>query len=230
MKNYISKIYIIHYTKLTDRKQHMLSEIQKWGLDIVPVYFEERLDQETMTDFDVFQTINKKRFVDNTGRKIKNGEASLCLKYNMILEDIATMNNDEYVLVLEDDVIFKQDPFEYVSDLLIKCHENNINFDCIFMGEAALRVGDNRDVFFRKEHPATNGLCTVLYKVSSAKKILNYIKIHKIDHALDWYFNRVFEELGFDVYWGKAITEHGSVTAVHDPSKRGLKSSLRERY
>ena len=131
MKNYISKIYIIHYTKLTDRKQHMLSEIQKWGLDIVPVYFEERLDQETMTDFDVFQTINKKRFVDNTGRKIKNGEASLCLKYNMILEDIATMNNDEYVLVLEDDVIFKQDPFEYVSDLLIKCHQNNINFDCI---------------------------------------------------------------------------------------------------
>ncbi len=230
MKNYISKIYIIHYTKLTDRKKHMLSEISKWGLDVVPVYFEERMDQEEMAEFDIYQTINKTRFFQNTNRNIKNGEASLCLKYNMILEDIATKKDDEYVLVLEDDVIFKQDPLEYINSLLAKCVTDNVDFDCIFMGEAALRVGDNRDVFFKKQHPATNGLCTVLYKVSSAKRILNYIKIHKIDHALDWYFNKVFEDLKFDVYWAKAITEHGSVSAVHNSALSGLKSSLRERY
>ena len=148
----------------------------------------------------------------------------------MILEDIATKKDDEYVLVLEDDVIFKQDPLEYINSLLAKCVTDNVDFDCIFMGEAALRVGDNRDVFFKKQHPATNGLCTVLYKVSSAKRILNYIKIHKIDHALDWYFNKVFEDLKFDVYWAKAITEHGSVSAVHNSALSGLKSSLRERY
>jgi GR25 family glycosyltransferase involved in LPS biosynthesis len=230
MKNYISKIYIIHYTKLTDRKKHMLSEISKWGLDVAPVYFEERMDQEEMAEFDIYQTINKTRFLQNTNRNIKNGEASLCLKYNMILEDIATKKDDEYVLVLEDDVIFKQDPLEYINSLLAKCVTDNVDFDCIFMGEAALRVGDNRDVFFKKQHPATNGLCTVLYKVSSAKRILNYIKIHKIDHALDWYFNKVFEDLKFDVYWAKAITEHGSVSAVHNSALSGLKSSLRERY
>ena len=230
MKNYISKIYIIHYTKLTDRKKHMLSEISKWGLDVVPVYFEEHMDQEEMAEFDIYQTINKTRFFQNTNRNIKNGEASLCLKYNMILEDIATKKDDEYVLVLEDDVIFKQDPLEYINSLLAKCVTDNVDFDCIFMGEAALRVGDNRDVFFKKQHPATNGLCTVLYKVSSAKRILNYIKIHKIDHALDWYFNKVFEDLKFDVYWAKAITEHGSVSAVHNSALSGLKSSLRERY
>ena len=230
MKNYISKIYIIHYTKLTARKKHMLSEISKWGLDVVPVYFEERMDQEEMAEFDIYQTINKTRFFQNTNRNIKNGEASLCLKYNMILEDIATKKDDEYVLVLEDDVIFKQDPLEYINSLLAKCVTDNVDFDCIFMGEAALRVGDNRDVFFKKQHPATNGLCTVLYKVSSAKRILNYIKIHKIDHALDWYFNKVFEDLKFDVYWAKAITEHGSVSAVHNSTLSGLKSSLRERY
>lgn len=230
MKNYISKIYIIHYTKLTDRKKHMLSEISKWGLDVLPVYFEERMDQEELTEFDVYQTINKSRFFQNTNRHIKNGEASLCLKYAMILEDIATKKDDEYVLVLEDDVIFKQDPLEYINSLLAKCVVDDVDFDCIFMGEAALRVGDNRDVFFKKQHPATNGLCTVLYKVSSAKKILNYIKIHKIDHALDWYFNKAFEDLKFDVYWAKAITEHGSVSAVHNSALSGLKSSLRERY
>jgi len=230
MKSPISKIYIIHYTKLKERKEHMLSEIEKWNLNRVPIHFEERHDQEVMSDFDIYQLINKQKFINNTGREIKNGEASLCLKYKQVLEDINTLDDDEYVLVLEDDVIFKQDPLEYISHIIKKCTNENINFDCVFMGEAALRVGDNRDVFFKKPHPATNGLCTVLYSVKSAKKVFANLNLFKIDNALDWHFNNVFKELDFNVYWGKAITEHGSVTAVHDKSKEGLKSSLRSSY
>jgi len=230
MKNYLSKIYIIHYTKLEDRKKHMLSEIEKWSMDRIPVHFEERHDQETMTQFDIYQSINKKKFKQNTNREIKNGEVSLCLKYKQILEDINKLNDEEYVLVLEDDVIFKQDPFEYINFIVDKCNKENVDFDCVFMGEAAMRVGDNRDVFFKKEHPATNGLCTILYKVRSAKKVFNTLNLFPIDHALDWYFNTVFENLDFNVYWGKAITEHGSVLAIHDKSKEGLKSSLRDHY
>jgi len=230
MKNYLSKIYIIHYTKLEDRKKHMLSEIEKWSLDRVPIHFEERHDQETMSQFDIYQLINKEKFRENTGREIKNGETSLCLKYKQILEDISTLEDHEYVLVLEDDVIFKQDPFEYINKVIFECKTSNINFDCVFMGEAAMRVGDNRDVFFKKEHPATNGLCTVLYSVASAKKALNSLNMFHIDNALDWHFNKVFQDLDFHVYWGKAITEHGSVTAVHDENRKGLKSSLRSHY
>jgi GR25 family glycosyltransferase involved in LPS biosynthesis len=230
MKNYLSKIYIIHYTKLEDRKKHMLSEIEKWSLDKIPVHFEERHDQESMTQFDIYQLINGEKFKENTGRAIKNGETSLCLKYKQILEDIATLPDDEYVLVLEDDVIFKEDPFEYINKIISECKTNNIKFDCVFMGEAAMRVGDDRDVFFMKDHPATNGLCTILYNVGSAKKLLSNLNMFHIDHALDWHFNRIFEEMRFNVYWGKAITEHGSVIAVHDESRKGLKSSLRSHY
>ena len=230
MKNYLSKIYIIHYTKLEGRKSHMLSEIDRWSLDRVPVHFEERHDQELMTQFDIYQLINKEKFKENTRRDIKNGEISLCLKYKQILEDISKLADDEYVLVLEDDVIFKEDPFEYINKIIFECKTNDVNFDCIFMGEAAMRVGDNKDVFFKKEHPATNGLCTILYNVGSAKKLLNNLSMFHIDHALDWHFNRIFEEMKFNVYWGKAITEHGSVIAVHDESRKGLKSSLRSHY
>ena len=53
---------------------------------------------------------------------------------------------------------------------------------------------------------------------------------HKVSHALDWHFNKVFEELGFNVYWGKAITSHGSVMAMYDEDKKGLKSVLRNSY
>ena len=36
----------------------------------------------------------------------------------------------------------------------------------------------------------------------------------KITQPLDWQFNDAFEYLDFDVYWGKAITRHGSVLAL----------------
>ena len=112
MKQQISKIYIIHYTKLVDRKEHMLSEIKRWNLNRIPFHFEERYDQEVITEFDAYQSINHKKFKDNTGRDIKRGEASLCLKYIAILEEISGLNDNEYVLVLEDDVIFKEDPLD----------------------------------------------------------------------------------------------------------------------
>jgi GR25 family glycosyltransferase involved in LPS biosynthesis len=188
------------------------------------------MDQEVMTKFDIWNTINVQKFKENTGREIKKGEASLILKYKNILQDISKLNDEKYVLVLEDDVIFKEDPILYINKILETCANENIDFDCIFMGEAALRVGDNRDVFFKKEYPATNGLCTVLYKVSSAKKLLNNLLTFKVENALDWHFNNTYRDLGFNVYWGKAITEHGSVTAVHDKSKKGLKSVLRSHY
>ena len=230
MKNYLSKIFVIHYTKLKERKQHMLSEIEKWGLDCIPIHFQEESDQESMTDFDISRTVNIERFKENTGRSPSLGELSLCIKYKKILEAISVMEDDEYVLVLEDDVIFKESPLDYINHLLHRCESENTDFDCIFMGEAALRVGDHSDAFYRKAHPATNGLCTVLYRVSAAKKLFIDLNIYKIGNALDWHFNKRFEELDFDVYWAKAITEHGSVTATRTDDLNHFKSSLREEY
>ena len=47
---------------------------------------------------------------------------------------------------------------------------------------------------------------------------------------MDWELNDRFRDLQFDVYWGKAITKHGSVLATEDENFKGLKSSLREEY
>jgi len=223
-------IFIIHYSKLLDRKSHMLSEVTKWNLDKFPVHFEESLDQEEMTDREVNESIDLQSFNEVVGRDMKKGEQSLSLKYKAILTSISELPDDNYVLVLEDDVIFKEDPIIYISSLLSYCDSNKVDFDCVFMGEAWMRRGDNRDIFFHKDHPATNGLCTVLYKVSSAKRVLSHLNENKVSHALDWHFNRVFEELDFNVYWAKAITSHGSVTAMYDENKKGLKSVLRDSY
>ena len=50
-------------------------------------------------------------------------------------------------------------------------------------------------------------------------------------NVFDYYtIQKRFRDLDFKVFWGKAITEHGSVTAVRDPNLKGLKSSLRDKY
>ena len=41
---------------------------------------------------------------------------------------------------------------------------------------------------------------------------------------------RMLEKMDFQVYWGKALTKHGSVLAVDEDSLKHLKSSLRDCY
>ena len=229
MKNYLNKIFIIHYTKLKERKEHMLSEMAEWN-PTTPFEFFEAYDQEAINQLDIIDTFDMPMFFLKCSRSMSTGETSLCLKYKNILKQIVEEEEGDYFLILEDDVIFKQDPLAYINALIEKCNNENIDFDCIFMGEAALRVGDNRDVFFKKDYPATNGLCTVLYTREAIEKLYASLCSYRISNALDWEFNERYKELGFNVYWGKAITEHGSVTAVHDPKLKGLKSCLREKY
>jgi GR25 family glycosyltransferase involved in LPS biosynthesis len=229
MKNYLSKIYVIHYTKLIERKKHMISEFDKWNVDI-PWEIFEPYDQEDISQLDIIEHFDMMAFRGRHSREMKTGEISLCTKYKKILQKIIAEDEGDYFLILEDDVIFKEDPLKYINNLIAKCEAENINFDCIFMGEAALRVGDNRDVFAKKPYPSTNGLCTVLYTRSAIERLFASLENYRITQPMDWEFNDRFRDLEFEVYWGKAITEHGSVTAVHDPRRAGLKSSLRSSY
>ena len=229
MQNYVAKIYVIHYTKLVERKKHILSEVQKWNIQ-TPVEVFEPYDQEEISQLDIIEHFDMMAFRARHAREMKRGEISLCTKYKKILQKIVKEDDGDYFLILEDDVIFKEDPLPYINNLIARCEATNINFDCIFMGEAALRVGDNRDIFEKKPYPSTNGLCTVLYTRSAIEKLAESLENRRITQPMDWEFNDRFRDLGFEVYWAKAITEHGSVTAVHDPKLAGLRSSLRSRY
>lgn len=229
MKDYLSKIYVIHYTKLAERRTHIESELDKWNVK-VPWEVFEPYDQEDITQLDIIEHFDMMMFRARHSRDMKPGEVSLCTKYKKILQKIIAEDDGDYFLILEDDVIFKQDPMEYINNLIEKCERENIKFDCVFMGEAAMRVGDNRDIFEKKPYPSTNGLCTVLYTREAIQRLSDSLDRYRITQPMDWEFNDRFRDLGFEVYWAKAITEHGSVTAVHDPTLSGLRSSLRSHY
>ncbi len=225
----LDKIYIIHYTKLKERWRHMHMEMMKW-FPKVPFEFIEVFDQEELTEKIIQENFEPEKYQAKFGRPFSRGEMSLCLKFKECFKRISS-SPGEHFLVLEDDVVFKEDPLKYISRIVTKCNNENINFDCVFMGEAAMRVGDNRDVFFKIENQnPTNGLCTVLYKKDAATRLSQDLENRKITQAMDWQFNDIFKELSFDVYWGKAITKHGSVLATTGTEYQSLKSSLREGY
>ena len=228
MKN-IDKVAVIHYTKLKNRKAHMLKELEEW-LPNIEHEFVEDFDQEVLTEDIINENFDLATFENKFERKMLISEMSLCMKYKKIVKDIADLKEGEYFFILEDDVIFKEDPVRYVGAMNELCHDHNLKYDCVFLGEAWIRKGDNRDVFGRKNHPATNGLCTVLYTKEAIKKLNKYLQSNKITQPLDWEFNAAFEKMDFQVYWGKAITKHGSVLAMDEENFGHLKSTLRDSY
>ncbi len=225
----ISKIYIIHYTKLKQRKSHMLKEMQTWFADVEHEFVED-FDQEQLSDDIINDNFDLNAFEKKFERKMLMSEMSLCMKYKKAVAEIVESGEGEYFFILEDDVIFKEDPIFYVSKMNKLCHDHNLKYDCVFLGEAWIRKGDDRDVFGKKDHPATNGLCTVLYTKDALQKLNNYLQSNKISEPLDWEFNTAFKEMDFQVYWGKALTKHGSVLAVDEESLSHLKSTLRDSY
>jgi len=225
----INKIYIIHYTKLEERKSHMQREMQTWFTDAEHEFVED-FDQEQLSDDIINKNFDLEAFEKKFQRKMLRSEMSLCMKYKKTVADIVESDQGDYFFILEDDVIFKEDPIVYISKMNKLCREHNLKYDCVFLGEAWIRKGDDRDIFGKKDHPATNGLCTVLYTKDALKKLNNYLQSTKITQPLDWEFNTAFEEMDFQVYWGKALTKHGSVLAVDEEALSHLKSTLRDSY
>ena len=223
----------------------MEEQISRW-LPGISVEFVEAHDQENLTPLEIHENFDQTLFNSRTGRSMDPGEMSLSLKFKKAFKKISTEESGELFLVLEDDIIFKEDPIAYIESLVPAIKKEEI--DCVFLGEAAMRIGDNRNLFEKKEvslwplNPygkpvtllkeasITNGLCTVLYTKSAAHKIWLSLEHRKIGEPLDWDFNSRFRDLDLNVYWGKAITAHGSVLATHDDRFTGLKSALRDNY
>ena len=225
----LNKVFIIHYTKLEPRKAHMLRELQRWFPDTEHEFIEE-FDQEDLTQELIEQNFDLEAFEKRFDRKMLISEMSLCMKYKKAVNDIANTEEGNHFFILEDDVIFKEDPLNYIGSMNRLCYNNDLKYDCVFLGEALIRRGDNRDFFFKKDHPATNGLCTVLYTKEAINKLNTYLQSTKITQPLDWEFNTAFKEMDFQVYWGKAITKHGSVLATEQEDFKYFKSALRDSY
>jgi len=219
----IKKIFVCHYTKLHDRKISMDKQLK--NIDIF---------HQFITDFDQ-EMIDEKIYYDNFDEKINfkhsksifvspgspemnktlnKGELSNALKHKNILQIISEeskFDDEDYFLILEDDVIFKK-PISKIEDTIIFLKNNSIEHNFIYFGEASLLKDNDEEFCFLKENPSTNGLCTYVINKKSAKILFEDLQKEKISFPMDHEYNYRFFKNNFKVFWATPITKHGSIT------------------
>lgn len=196
MLNNIDKIYVCHYTKLTDRKSLLEEEINKLGLDVewVEVYDKEDINIDKMID-EHPNYLNNLHIHGHSNRKLRLSEISLIFKHNHIWEQMVE-NDIENVLVLEDDVVFAEDFINRFNQYITELPND---YDLLWVGTCcgihATVQGDSHI------YKGGGSRCTHAYMINK-KCAVKMMEFHKVSNApADFMFNEAIRRYQFKNYW-----------------------------
>ena len=203
------RTYVLHYTKLTGRRNYMEQLVAALKLDATWI---TELDQEEMYG-DILERYHKPSKVDwnkkvgalwdlsqHPCRSLTPAEISLTAKHVEAMRRISEDDND-FGLILEDDVLLVND----FRNLLNQYYsETPANWDVIFIGNGygihvpQDRIEEGKTVYLA-DHPASRCTEAMLVKKTAAKKLYDSMKPFTL--VCDWEYGWQFYHLGLDVYW-----------------------------
>ena len=221
------KIFVLHYSKLTHRKNHIIHELKNHGIH--DFEFIENFDKDEITD-DQCPEFHR-NYIEN-----KRSELSLHLKHFYVYRLMMTENIEE-ALIFEDDVIlsdgFMKKLTEYTTQL-------PSDYDMLFIGDGCRlhipedRLVPNQYVYEKSVEVTSYGAgatrCTDSYIIHNrcATKLCNYISTltNTIDAPIDYWLNDAAMNTKLKVYWGEpTIVTQGSQSgmfsrSIEDPIKK----------
>ena len=216
--NNIMKIFVLHYSKLVDRKKYILEQFEKQN--IRDYEFIEKYDKDEITDYE--SSIFEQNYEKPT--------MSLHLKHNYVYKLIA--ENYENALIFEDDAILCDNFIEILNIYISQLPEH---YDMLFIGNGCNlhieknRLIPNQYIYEKCLHPTTWGgdgatRCSDSYIISKkcAKTLCKYIDNlkSKINLPIDWWLNAASRDNHFSVYWAEpTIVTQGSVNGLFKPSR-----------
>ena len=117
------KIFTIHYKKLTERKQDIITQLDKFGLH---TEFVEQFDR------DILQ--NKNLVIFDCNKLGRDGRASIAITLSHIycFSKISISNVYNYALILEDDALLSDNFLDKLNNYITKLPEN---WDMLFIGD-----------------------------------------------------------------------------------------------
>jgi glycosyl transferase family 25 len=205
------KTYIIHYTKLEDRKSNIISSLSEGNFEyeFITDYDKEEIGGNEYYKPDQQMFDEKIRHLWDSRvhkfRIINPAEISCTIKHILAIEKIANQE-EEVGLILEDDAIPIGDGlFEKIEQLIETAPEN---WDSIFMGAGCGIDFMNQKLreshlinerFAQVKHPSTNCAEAYLLKKESARRI--YESIIPFQLVSDWELAYQFYKLDMNVYW-----------------------------
>jgi GR25 family glycosyltransferase involved in LPS biosynthesis len=198
-------IFVLHYTPLTDRKEHMLRQLADHGLE---AQFITQCDREHITDFTFFDT--SKISIRCISNLMKN-----CEVYRNMIRD-----NIPYAIVFDDDVCLVKD-FNAIMNETVKNLPST--FDICYFGDICgfhiqktsphtnvyLKSNEIGPVFSERGYymealGSTRGPAYILTNACARKIMSVFVPGYKItDLGHDHWMNNVAREKNLQVYWSE---------------------------
>jgi GR25 family glycosyltransferase involved in LPS biosynthesis len=213
------KIFIAHYSKLVERKAHMIEQFKKQN--ITNYEFVEKYDKEDITEKDLsIYTYNP---------SIRMSVVSLSLKKLYIYQQIRDYH--DYALILEDDAILCDNFMDKLNKYMTELPKT---YDMLFLGSGLgfhiqpELILPNKHIYRKCLYPTPWGgdgctRCADCYLMTKecAKKVCWYMyeKKAKPRPHVDFLLNNAARDMNFEVYWSEpTLAEQGSITGLFNTS------------
>lgn len=209
------KIYVLHYSKLIDRKKHIVNQFNK----------------NNITDFEFIELFDKDKLsnteIQNFDNKLKLTEISLSLKHYYVYKLIA--DNYDQALIFEDDIILSDN---FINKLGKCLNQLPNDYDMLFIGDGCGlhikkgKINSDMVIYEKCLYPTTWGgdgcsRASDSYLISKkcAIKLCDFIINNKTTKPIDWWINNVARHYNFKVYWAEpTIVTQGSQNGLYNSS------------
>ena len=194
------KIFVVHYKKLIDRKQHILDQFEKHAItdyEFVEIDRDELLDQ----NISMFQYNYSK------------SQIAISLSHFYAYKQIS--ESHDCGLIFEDDVILSNNFMNVFNQYLSQLPKD---YDMLFIGDGCnLHIQRHeliptKNIYEKCLYPTKwggdgAGRCTDSYLVNKkcAKILCEYINnlSYKINLPIDWWLNVAARDNNFKAYWAE---------------------------
>jgi GR25 family glycosyltransferase involved in LPS biosynthesis len=196
-------IKIINLKRREDRKNQMLSKLNKENITIKDVEFIEAVDGKT------FEPTLEIKNLFNAGFTHKRGVVGCALShYNLWTQLINDIHNDYYI-IMEDDIVlcngFKQKIEQLTDDMknkdlvFIGYHKYSTEEREIVINEH-IKINETTSITISSLNKSRSGSGAFCYSINKncAKKYIDYIKKHKIHRDIDWFM--IDDDIGVECY------------------------------
>jgi GR25 family glycosyltransferase involved in LPS biosynthesis len=225
----VEKIYVLHYSKLKDRKERLEAQFKDLGIDVE--YITE-FDQEDLSDelinsaYDSSKEMYDTKIHSTYGNKstphriLNKAEISCTFKHRSGIQKIAK-ECDNYGLIFEDDVVFVEN---FVEKFNIFLKSTPDDWDAIFMGSCAgLRVAPQfikKNISaYKMDHPASKGGDSYLLRKELAENISE--TMNTFVTISDWELSYQLKLHNANVYWWEPpLVAQGSELGLYKSTLR----------
>ena len=190
----VSKIYIIHYNKLIERKKYLINFFNKNNIENFE--FRSLYQRETLTDY----TKNNYFKLDN----LNSAQICITIEHIETYREIVNncLNENDWYLIIEDDAIFSDNFIEKLNN-----HLENIPKDAEYLDISDYFIVNSVDMWVKNYTTRSN--CAYLINKKTCEKLLN--TIIPFEYAIDHELNKQFKIHDIKTYWSsQSLIRHGS--------------------